>query len=205
MHPHKHDDFSSFFGNVIFCIQTTGENSDHRSLKSSLHWFFNPFPFSQMNHITAKINMCESKWKCPHCVCNDENIFDGREKTRFLFFLLNNFFTFSVCSLIRMNISCFHVAINIPFLIMTLNIDYSYHIQVKGNTWDKLSPLIVIIIAWCFSIRDGILGFGAGGGGGAFSSLSRPWVERTKKTLWIKSVTSSQEKSSRHSKFWGDP
>lgn len=80
---------------------------------------------------------------------------------------------------------------------------YSYHIQVKGNTWDKLSPLIVIIIAWRFSIEDGILGVGAGSGGGGFSSLSKPWVERTNKTLWIKSVTSSQEKSSRHSKFWG--
>ena len=143
-----------------------------------------------MNHITAKINMYESKWKCPRCVCNEENIWWSREDTIFFFFL-NNFFTFWVCSLIRMDISCFHVAINIPYLIMTLNMFYSYHIQVKGNTWDKLSPLIVIIIAWRFSIRDGILGFGAGGGGGAFSSLSRPWVERTKKTHTHFSITMS--------------
>lgn len=120
-----------------------------------------------------------------------------------MFLLTKKIFTCGVSSLIRMDISCFHVAINIPYLIMTLNIYYSYHIQVKGNTWDKLSPLIVIIIAWRFSIEDGILGVGAGSGGGGFSSLSRPWVERTNKTLWIKSVTSSQEKSSRHSKFWG--
>lgn len=120
-----------------------------------------------------------------------------------MFLLIKKFFTCGVSSLIRMDISCFHVAINIPYLIMTLNMYYSYHIQVKGNTWDKLSPLIVIIIAWRFSIEDGILGVGAGSGGGGFSSLSRPWVERTNKTLWIKSVTSSQEKSSRHSKFWG--
>ena len=90
-----------------------------------------------------------------------------------------------------------------PIWLWLLNIYYSYHIQVKGNTWDKLSPLIVIIIAWRSSIKDGILGVGAGGGGGGFSYLPRPWVERTIKTLWIKSVTSSQEKSSRHSKFWG--
>lgn len=120
-----------------------------------------------------------------------------------MFLLIKKIFTCGVSSLIRMDISCFHVAINIPYLIMTLNMFYSYHIQVKGNTWDKLSPLIVIIIAWRFSIEDGILGVGAGSGGGGFSSLSRPWVERTNKTLWIKSVTSSQEKSSRHSKFWG--
>ena len=120
-----------------------------------------------------------------------------------MFLLTKKFFTCRVSSLIRMEISCFHVTINIPYLIMTLNIYYSYHIQVKGNTWDKLSPLIVIIIAWRFSIEDGILGVGAGSGGGGFSSLSKPWVERTNKTLWIKSVTSSQEKSSRHSKFWG--
>ena len=120
-----------------------------------------------------------------------------------MFLVTKKIFTCGVSSLIRMDISCFHVAINIPYLIMTLNMYYSYHIQVKGNTWDKLSPLIVIIIAWRFSIEDGILGVGAGSGGGGFSSLSRPWVERTNKTLWIKSVTSSQEKSSRHSKFWG--
>lgn len=120
-----------------------------------------------------------------------------------MFLLTKKIFTCGVSSLIRMDISCFHVAINIPYLIMTLNMFYSYHIQVKGNTWDKLSPLIVIIIAWRFSIEDGILGVGAGSGGGGFSSLSKPWVERTNKTLWIKSVTSSQEKSSRHSKFWG--
>lgn len=120
-----------------------------------------------------------------------------------MFLLTKKIFTCGVSSLIRMDISCFHVAINIPYLIMTLNMFYSYHIQVKGNTWDKLSPLIVIIIAWRFSIEDGILGVGAGNGGGGFSSLSKPWVERTNKTLWIKSVTSSQEKSSRHSKFWG--
>ena len=120
-----------------------------------------------------------------------------------MFLLTKKIFTCGVSSLIRMDISCFHVAINIPYLIMTLNMFYSYHIQVKGNTWDKLSPLIVIIIAWRFSIKDGILGVGAGSGGGGFSSLSKPWVERTIKTLWIKSVTSSQEKSSRHSKFWG--
>lgn len=120
-----------------------------------------------------------------------------------MFLLIKKIFTCGVSSLIRMDISCFHVAINIPYLIMTLNMFYSYHIQVKGNTWDKLSPLIVIIIAWRFSIEDGILGVGAGSGGGGFSSLSKPWVERTNKTLWIKSVTSSQEKSSRHSKFWG--
>ena len=120
-----------------------------------------------------------------------------------MFLLTKKIFTYGVSSLIRMDISCFHVAINIPYLIMTLNMFYSYHIQVKGNTWDKLSPLIVIIIAWRFSIEDGILGVGAGSGGGGFSSLSKPWVERTNKTLWIKSVTSSQEKSSRHSKFWG--
>lgn len=116
-----------------------------------------------------------------------------------MFLLTKKIFTCGVSSLIRMDISCFHVAINIPYLIMTLNMFYSYHIQVKGNTWDKLSPLIVIIIAWRFSIEDGILGVGAGSGGGGFSSLSKPWVERTNKTLWIKSVTSSQEKSSRHS------
>ena len=120
-----------------------------------------------------------------------------------MFLLTKKIFTCGVSSLIRMDISCFHVAINIPYLIMTLNMFYSYHIQVKGNTWDKLSPLIVIIIAWRFSIKDGILGVGAGGGEGGFSYLPRPWVERTIKTLWIKSVTSSQEKSSRHSKFWG--
>ena len=120
-----------------------------------------------------------------------------------MFLLTKKIFTCGVSSLIRMDISCFHVAINIPYLIMTLNMYYSYHIQVKGNTWDKLSPLIVIIIAWRFSIEDGILGVGAGSGGGGFSSLSKPWVERTNKTLWINSVTSSQEKSSRHSKFWG--
>lgn len=120
-----------------------------------------------------------------------------------MFLLTKKIFTCGVSSLIRMDISCFHVAINIPYLIMTLNMFYSYHIQVKGNTWDKLSPLIVIIIAWRFSIEDGILGVGAGSGGGGFSSLSKPWVERTNKTLWINSVTSSQEKSSRHSKFWG--
>lgn len=120
-----------------------------------------------------------------------------------MFLLIKKIFTSGVSSLIRMDISCFHVAINIPYLIMTLNMFYSYHIQVKGNTWDKLSPLIVIIIAWRFSIEDGILGVGAGSGGGGFSSLSKPWVERTNKTLWIKYVTSSQEKSSRHSKFWG--
>lgn len=120
-----------------------------------------------------------------------------------MFLVTKKNFTCGVSSLIGMDISCFHVAINIPYLIMTLNMYYSYHIQVKGNTWDKLSPLIVIIIAWRFSIEDGILGVGAGSGGGGFSSLSKPWVERTNKTLWIKSVTSSQEKSSRHSKFWG--
>ena len=120
-----------------------------------------------------------------------------------MFLVTKKIFTCGVSSLIRMDISCFHVAINIPYLIMTLNMFYSYHIQVKGNTWDKLSPVIVIIIAWRFSIEDGILGVGAGSGGGGFSSLSKPWVERTNKTLWIKSVTSSQEKSSRHSKFWG--
>lgn len=120
-----------------------------------------------------------------------------------MFLLTKKIFTCWDSSLIRMDISCFHVAINIPYLIMTLNMFYSYHIQVKGNTWDKLSPLIVIIIAWRFSIEDGILGVGAGSGGGGFSSLSKPWVERTNKTLWIKYVTSSQEKSSRHSKFWG--
>ena len=135
-------------------------------------------------------------------LCNEKNFRRPREDT-ICFFSQKKFFTCRVSSLIRMEISCFHVTINIPYLIMTLNIYYSYHIQVKGNTWDKLSPLIVIIIAWRSSIKDGILGVGAGGGGGGFSYLPRPWVERTIKTLWIKSVTSSQEKSSRHSKFWG--
>ena len=135
-------------------------------------------------------------------LCNEKNFRRPQEDT-ICFFSQKKFFTCMVSSLIRMEISCFHVTINIPYLIMTLNIYYSYHIQVKGNTWDKLSPLIVIIIAWRSSIKDGILGVGAGGGGGGFSYLPRPWVERTIKTLWIKSVTSSQEKLSRHSKFWG--
>ena len=90
-----------------------------------------------------------------------------------MFLVTKKIFTCGVSSLIRMDISCFHVAINIPYLIMTLNMYYSYHIQVKGNTWDKLSPLIVIIIAWRSSIKDGILGVGAGGGGGGFFILAR--------------------------------
>ena len=145
--------------------------------------------------------MYESKWKCLHCLYVMKRILDGHEKIRYVSSHKKNFSLVGLAHSLEWKFRVSTWPLTSP--IMTWNIYCSYHIQVKGNTWDKLSPLIVIIIAWRSSIKDGILGVGAGGGGGGFSYLPRPWVERTIKTLWIKSVTSSQEKSSRHSKFWG--
>ena len=135
-------------------------------------------------------------------LCNEKNFRWPREDT-ICFFSQKNFSLVGLAHSLEWKFRVSTWPLTSPIWLWLLNIYCSYHIQVKGNTWDKLSPLIVIIIAWRSSIKDGILGVGAGGGGGGFSYLPRPWVERTIKTLWIKSVTSSQEKSSRHSKFWG--
>ena len=147
--------------------------------------------------------MYESKWKCLHCLYVMKRILDGHEKIRYVSSHKKKFSLVGLAHSLEWKFRVSTWPLTSPIWLWLLNIYYSYHIQVKGNTWDKLSPLIVIIIAWRSSIKDGILGVGAGGGGGGFSYLPRPWVERTIKTLWIKSVTSSQEKSSRHSKFWG--
>ena len=79
--------------------------------------------------------------------------------------------------LVVSNCTCNFLEFFKPFLFyITLGV-------INRSTWETLSPFNVMTTAWSLSSIDGILGVGAGAGGGGFSSLSRPLGKTNQSTL----------------------